>query len=126
MMAGIVPAASEASGRTSSAPRRMNDRGRTLIDLVAMRPGDPHWPTAASPAVSNIMKANTWRDTTPERVVRALLHTRGLRFRKRLTIRLGDRRWTQPDVVFTRARVAVFVDGCFWHACPAHGTKPRN
>jgi DNA mismatch endonuclease (patch repair protein) len=54
-----------------------------------------------------------------------LLHARGLRFRKRLTIRLEGRRWTQPDVAFPRARVAVFVDGCFWHRCPLHGTTPR-
>ena len=72
------------------------------------------------------MRANGWRDTTPEVRLRSLLHRRGLRFRKRHTIRLDGRRWTQPDVVFTRTRLAVFVDGCFWHACPEHGRVPKG
>ena len=71
------------------------------------------------------MKSNGWRDTSPEMALRSELHRRGLRFRKRYTIRLGDRRWTQPDVVFTRARLVVFVDGCFWHSCPEHGSQPK-
>lgn len=58
--------------------------------------------------------------------MRSILHSQGYRFRKRLTIRLGDGRWTQPDVTFTRERLAVFVDGCFWHRCPLHGTEPRT
>lgn len=48
----------------------------------------------------------------------------GLRFRKDLPLRLADR-IVRPDVVFTRARLAVFVDGCFWHRCPEHGNVPR-
>jgi len=32
----------------------------------------------------------------------------------------------RPDIVFTRARVAVFVDGCFWHRCPEHGSSPKS
>jgi len=72
------------------------------------------------------MRANRRHDTGPERAVRSILHARGLRFRKRYTIRLGDRRWTQPDAVFTRTRVVLFVDGCFWHRCPEHGTAPTN
>lgn len=48
---------------------------------------------------------------------------RGLRFRKHLAIVRGLR--CKPDVVFTRVKVAVFVDGCFWHACPDHGTRPQ-
>lgn len=72
------------------------------------------------------MLGNTWRDTSPELALRSILHARGLRFRKRLTIRLGGRRWTQPDVVFTRQRIAVYVDGCFWHRCPVHGTRPKG
>jgi DNA mismatch endonuclease (patch repair protein) len=71
------------------------------------------------------MRANGRRDTKPELVIRSLLHRRGLRFRKRLTIKLIGRRWTQPDIAFTRSRVAVFIDGCFWHACPEHGKTPE-
>jgi DNA mismatch endonuclease (patch repair protein) len=71
------------------------------------------------------MRANRWRDTDPEVAVRSILHRRGHRFRKRHTIRLAGRRWTQPDLVFPRERLAVFIDGCFWHRCPVHGTMPR-
>jgi DNA mismatch endonuclease (patch repair protein) len=60
------------------------------------------------------------RDTKPEVALRRELHRRGLRFR--LHLQLPGR----PDVGFTRARLAVFVDGCFWHACPQHGTLPKN
>lgn len=71
------------------------------------------------------MQANTGA-TRPEQGVRSALHFRGLRFRKSLTIRLGGRRWTRPDAVFTRERVALYVDGCFWHRCPEHGTRPDS
>jgi DNA mismatch endonuclease (patch repair protein) len=91
-----------------------------------VRPGDPMWPVPSSPAATAVMRANRWRDTDPEIAVRSILHGRGLRFRKRQTIRLGGRRWTQPDVVFPTQRVAVFIDGCFWHSCPTHGTNPRS
>jgi DNA mismatch endonuclease (patch repair protein) len=90
-----------------------------------LKPGDPDWPIPSSPAASAVMRANTGRDSSPEAAVRSALHRRGLRFRKCLRIKLTGRRWTQPDAVFTRARVAVFVDGCFWHRCPEHGTSPR-
>jgi DNA mismatch endonuclease, patch repair protein len=59
--------------------------------------------------------------TKPELALRRELHRRGLRYR------INDPRLPgSPDVAFTRARVAVFVDGCFWHRCPEHGTLPRN
>lgn len=62
------------------------------------------------------------RDTKPEVSIRKLLHARGLRFRVTLPIPGMPRR--SIDIAFTRARVAVFVDGCFWHACPEHRTSP--
>lgn len=64
------------------------------------------------------------RDTAPERRLRSALHARGLRFRVDIAPLLGSRR--RADVVFTRARLAVFVDGCFWHRCPIDGTVPRH
>jgi DNA mismatch endonuclease, patch repair protein len=70
------------------------------------------------------MRSNA-RPTKPEAATRSALHRHGFRFRKSYRIRIGDR-WTQPDLVFTRARVAVFVDGCFWHRCPEHGNTPRS
>lgn len=89
-----------------------------------MKPTDPDWPQPSSSAASAVMRGNRWRDTSPEAAVRSILHRRGRRFLKRHTIRLGNRRWTQPDAVFRRARVALFIDGCFWHRCPEHGTRP--
>lgn len=59
------------------------------------------------------------RDTTPELLVRLALWQRGLRYRVRT--KLPGR----PDIVFGRLRVAVFIDGCFWHACPEHGVEPK-
>lgn len=64
------------------------------------------------------------RDTKPEVELRRILHARGLRFRVDRPI-LSDRR-RRADIVFGPARVAVFVDGCFWHGCPEHATWPTN
>lgn len=67
------------------------------------------------------MQANRSRDTTPEMAVRRLLHARGFRYRVHIAPLEGLRR--RADIVFTRQRIAVFVDGCFWHGCPKHGTR---
>ncbi|NAZ85224.1 DNA mismatch endonuclease Vsr [Kineococcus sp. T90] len=61
--------------------------------------------------------------TKPETALRSALHRRGWRFRKDHRMDLPLRR-VRPDIVFTRRKVAVFVDGCFWHACPVHGREP--
>jgi DNA mismatch endonuclease, patch repair protein len=53
-----------------------------------------------------------------------LLHARGLRFRKDHRLSLPGGAKVRPDVVFTRLRLAVFYDSCFWHACPQHGRRP--
>lgn len=63
------------------------------------------------------------RDTAPELALRSELHQRGLRFRVDRRPVSGIR--TRADVVFPRAKVAVYVDGCFWHGCPDHGTMPK-
>lgn len=60
------------------------------------------------------------RDTVPELQLRKALHARGLRFRTHPRIP------GRPDVVLTRAKIAVFLDGCFWHGCAQHGTLPKN
>ena len=69
------------------------------------------------------MRANRRRDTKPELRLRHALHARGWRYRVDTPVLPGVRR--RPDIVFTRQRVVVYVDGCFWHACPQHGTKPK-
>ncbi len=65
-----------------------------------------------------------WRGSA-ELALRSALHRGGLRFRKDLHIKLGAFA-ARPDIVFTKRRVAVFVDGCFWHCCPEHGTRPKS
>lgn len=71
------------------------------------------------------MRRNPRSGTRPEARLRSALHRRGLRFRKNYPLRVGGV-LVRPDIVFSRARVAVFVDGCFWHRCPEHGTEPRH
>jgi DNA mismatch endonuclease, patch repair protein len=63
------------------------------------------------------------RDTAPEVALRSELHRRGLRFRVDRAPVPGVR--SRADVVLGPARVAVYVDGCFWHLCPEHGTRPK-
>ena len=69
------------------------------------------------------MVANRRRDTSPELAVRRSLHALGLRYRVDFAP-LGGRR--RADIVFTRQRIAVFIDGCFWHGCPDHATIPKR
>ena len=99
---------------------------RGLTDL-ASEPDQPHptalkgrttgsWATSA--AVRAVMRANRGRDTRPERALRTAAHALGLRYRVS-TRPLPQLRRT-ADLVFFRAKVAVFLDGCFWHGCPEH------
>lgn len=69
------------------------------------------------------MQVTRRRDTAPELALRRELHRRGLRFRVDMPPIRGLRR--RADVLFTRHKVAVYVDGCFWHRCPQHATSPR-
>lgn len=78
---------------------------------------------AKSPGVRAIMRANKARDTQPERRLRSILHKRGLRYRVSRRP-LSDLRRT-ADIVFPAARIAVFVDGCYWHGCPDHYRPAR-
>lgn len=70
------------------------------------------------------MAAIRRRDTKPEMALRRALHGRGFRYRKDLRLDLDSGARVRPDIVFTARQVAVFVDGCFWHCCPQHGTQP--
>ena len=80
------------------------------------------WASSAGTRAS--MQANKGRDTRPELAVRRAVHALGLRYRVS-TRPLASLRRT-ADLVFTRARVAVFVDGCFWHGCPEHHTIAKT
>ncbi|WP_287118250.1 very short patch repair endonuclease [Mesorhizobium sp.] len=77
-----------------------------------------------APGTSRRMARTAQRDNRKERALRSILHRRGLRFRVHGRLLEGSRRTV--DIVFARARVAVFIDGCFWHDCPIHGTSPTN
>lgn len=70
------------------------------------------------------MQRQATRNTAPELAVRRLLHAAGLRYRVDVAPLPGLRR--RADVVFGPTRVAVFIDGCFWHGCPEHGRRPTR
>lgn len=70
------------------------------------------------------MSAQRSKDTAPEIAVRRALHALGLRYRVHTQPVASLRR--KADVVFPRAKVAVFIDGCFWHGCPTHGVRPST
>lgn len=80
-------------------------------------------PPASSVIVRRRMQATRRRDTPGELALRRALYSLGLRYRIEVTLP-GTRR--RADIVFCKAKVAVFVDGCFWHGCPVHGTWPKS
>lgn len=55
--------------------------------------------------------------------MRGRLHARGWRYR--VDFRLAPPLRVRADIVFSRAHIAIFIDGCFWHSCPSHGTAPK-
>jgi DNA mismatch endonuclease, patch repair protein len=70
------------------------------------------------------MRAIRRTGTKPELALRSALHRQGYRFRKDYRLDLAGGTRVRPDIAFTARRVAVFVDGCFWHVCPEHGRDP--
>ncbi len=70
------------------------------------------------------MVANRRRDTAPEMAIRRLVHAAGLRYRVDAKPLPSLNR--RADLVFSRVKVAVFIDGCYWHGCPEHGTVART
>ena len=80
-------------------------------------------PKASSLAALHRMRTTRRRDTAAEMAVRRALHAHGLRFRVDCSVLPGVRR--RADVVFRGAKVAVFIDGCFWHSCPVHRSFPK-
>jgi DNA mismatch endonuclease (patch repair protein) len=87
-----------------------------MVELNGQRAPEP-----LNAAVSAQMQRMPRYSTGPEVSIRRELHHRGLRFRVNYR-RLPGR----PDIAFTGARIAVFIDGCFWHSCPSHGVLPKN
>ena len=105
--------AAVASPPLSRASRRLN--GLSV-------PSVPPAPPPSSAQARSVMLGNR-SESAPERALRSELHRRGSRFRKHASPIKGLR--CRPDILFTRRRIAVFVDGCFWHRCPLHGSEPK-
>ncbi|QXN89815.1 very short patch repair endonuclease [Nocardia iowensis] len=97
--------------RSEEARRKAHDRGL--------------YPAPLNEGRSRNMRANRRSDTKPEIALRSALHRLGYRYRKDLRLDLGSVK-VRPDIVFTARKVAVFVDGCFWHVCPEHGRNPTT
>jgi DNA mismatch endonuclease (patch repair protein) len=95
------------------------DPPRARVDTVA---ASSSW--ASSPAVRSVMQGNKGRDTRPEKALRSAVHALGLRYRTNVRPVLELRR--SADLVFTRTKVAVFLDGCYWHGCPDHHRPART
>ena len=80
-------------------------------------------PIPSSEAALKRMRAAKPRDTAPEKALRSELHKRGLRYR--IDVKPVKELNRRADIVFRSAKVAVFVDGCFWHGCLIHGTQAK-
>jgi DNA mismatch endonuclease, patch repair protein len=79
---------------------------------------------ASSEAARRTMVGNRRRDTQPELRVRRLLHAAGLRYR--VDARPEAPLRVRADIVFSRRKIAIFIDGCFWHGCPLHAVQPKT
>lgn len=97
---------------------------RTREARVSSSPDDrgDRRPAASSETVRRRMERQSRRDTKPELALRRAVWRLGLRYRIDVAPLPGRRR---ADLVFTRANVAVYLDGCFWHSCPTHATIPK-
>lgn len=84
----------------------------------------PPAPVASSPSVLQRMRRQARQHTSCELALRSALHRQGLRFKVDCRVESEYRR--RADIVFAGRRVAVFVDGCFWHGCAKHGSKPKK
>ncbi|MEU3185856.1 very short patch repair endonuclease [Streptomyces sp. NPDC006923] len=93
-----------------------------MTDDAAWVAPDGSW--ASSAARRRNMQAIRSRDTKPERLIRRLVHAQGLRYRVAAKPLPGLRR--TADMVFRPAKVAVFIDGCYWHGCPEHYVPPKT
>ena len=85
-----------------------------------INPSGGSW--ASSPGAVKSFRGNRSRDTSPEVSIRRILHAAGLRYR--VASRPDPNYRGTADLVFRKPRVAVFVDGCYWHGCPQHYKRP--
>ena len=102
--------------------RRRERHPATMVRSVGADSGRESW--ASSPATRRSMQGNRSRDTKPEMAVRSAVHRRGIRFR--VSARPQPELARTADLVLRKTRIAVFVDGCYWHGCPEHHTQPAT
>jgi DNA mismatch endonuclease (patch repair protein) len=107
------------------------ESGKIVSETASNDPRARAWAAGAYPRPLNDgrsrnMRANRRADTKPEVTLRRALHALGYRYRKDLRLDLPEGVRVRPDIVFTARKVAVFVDGCFWHVCPEHGREPTT
>jgi DNA mismatch endonuclease, patch repair protein len=107
-----------------SSPGASRGSGLQLSSSDAQPWAPPPGSWASSAANRKSMRGNRSRDTTPELALRRILHATGLRYRVHRAPVAELRR--RADVVFGPARVAVFIDGCYWHGCPEHYVPPKT
>lgn len=81
-------------------------------------------PAASSPAARKRMQATAQKGNRSERRLRSALHVEGIRFRNHYRIAALPRR--SIDIALVGVKIAIFIDGCFWHGCPRHGTRPKS
>jgi DNA mismatch endonuclease, patch repair protein len=122
--AGAVADQGKAVKKPRTARRKPAETAESKSATAAAAKGRAY-PFTTDPGRAANMRGNRRSDTKPELALRAALHARGYRYRKDFRLDLPQRR-VRPDIAFTRRKVAVFVDGCFWHACPDHGGRPKN
>jgi len=108
-------------GTETSGPPRPAPPSAATMAAAGVR-GRP--PLPPSTLTRRRLGAQRTRDTAPELALRRELHRRGRRFHVDRAPLTGLRR--RADLVFPRSKVAVYVDGCFWHCCPRHATHPKN
>ena len=119
MPSSVASCSSRSPSLSETGPASYHRRDGTLPrSLLVMKA-----PPSSSTAASAVGRGNRRRDTGPEIAVRRVLWAAGLRYRVDYPITTPERT-VRPDVVLVGARIALFIDGCFWHACPQHGTQP--
>ncbi len=101
-------------------PRDATEAGRPVI--ATGKGKDESW--ASSEGVRRSMRANKGRDTKPELRIRSAVHALGMRYH--VNARPLPQLRRTADLLFTKARIAVFVDGCFWHGCPEHHSVSKT
>lgn len=121
--AGDLERSADRSRLTAMAARTKSD-GRPGRSLRTAHDSTAVVSFASTPGVRRKMQSQPSRDTAPEMALRRAVHAMGLRYRVDRAPIPGLRR--RADLVFGPIKLAIYVDGCFWHACPEHGNWPRT